>query len=186
MKKQMKKDDGFLEQQISLLAVILAAFLIAVLVQLFLHQAAAGILENALAASNLASAVIDLEEYGSSGNLVVTEPEECYQIYSRALKDNLGLDEEWTRPDSSIVSGQVQVYEYSLYEVRGEDVTQYTCAQTGGISRTEHAGGTGKVAAPDGTVIHSTSVYSRIGFPIRFLGLQLDVRMDKCVDVWKG
>ena len=42
--------------------------------------------EDTLAASNLASAVIDIQEYGINHNLVIKDPEQAYSIYQEALK----------------------------------------------------------------------------------------------------
>lgn len=48
--------------------------------------------EDALAASNLASAVIDIQEYGVNHNLIIKDPAHAYSIYQDALKVNMGLN----------------------------------------------------------------------------------------------
>ena len=53
--------------------------------------------EDTLAASNLASAVIDIQEYGINHNLVIKDPEQAYSIYQEALK----IDRKSTRLNSS-------------------------------------------------------------------------------------
>lgn len=179
----MRKDEGFVENLTGLLPVLAALLFMVVFIQLNVNQAAAGFIEDALAASGLASAVVDVREYGISRSLVVEDPGKCFQIYKRALADNLGLDDSWVCRNSSMISGKVTVCEYSIYEVTGADVVWYCFPQTGGMTRREFPGGAGTVRAADGTLIHSTSVYSRIGFPVTSLGRQIYCYKEKCVDI---
>ncbi len=46
-------------------------------------------MEDALALSNLASAVIDIEEYGITQKVLITDPEQAYERYCHALRENL-------------------------------------------------------------------------------------------------
>lgn len=179
----MKKDEGLVENLTGMIPVLAALLFMVVFVQLGVNQAAASMIEDALAASNLASAVISVEEYGISRCLAVEDPEKSFQIYRRALADNLGLDDTWVCRNSSMISGKVTVYEYSIYEVTGTDVVWYCFPQTGGMERKEFPGGAGTVKAADGTLIQSTSVYSRIGFPVNCLGREIYCYKEKCVDI---
>lgn len=184
MKKvRMRKQKGFAENLIGLLSVLTAFLLTIVFLQLAIHQAASTYIEDALAASNLASAVIDIEAYGVKHHLVVKNPEDCFAIYQRALKENLALDAFWICQNSSMIRGKVSIYEYSIYEVRGSDIVQYSFAPSGVMRRREYPGGVGTVTSPDGTVIKSTSVYSKIGFPIQSLEQELYCYKEKCVDI---
>lgn len=77
--------------------------------------------EDALAASNLASAVIDIQEYGINHNLIIKDPAHAYSIYQDALKVNMGLNDHWEDP-TGMISGPVQVEQYIVYNVRGTEV----------------------------------------------------------------
>ena len=77
--------------------------------------------EDTLAASNLASAVIDIQEYGINHNLVIKDPEQAYSIYQEALKINMGLNDQWEDP-TGLISSPVLVEQYIVYNVRGSEV----------------------------------------------------------------
>ena len=77
--------------------------------------------EDTLAASNLASAVIDIQEYGINHNLVIKDPEQAYSIYQEALKINMGLNDQWEDP-TGLISSPVRVEQYIVYNVRGSEV----------------------------------------------------------------
>lgn len=178
----MKKDQGFAEHIISLVPFVAMLLFSVLLLQLSVHQASSTYIEDALASSNLASAVMDLDIYGRTGTLQVRDPAGAYALYRRALRDNLRLDEGWVCVNGSIISGKVTVYQYILYLTDGEDVTEYRFSGTG-MEKEEHPGGKGRVTAPDGTVILTASVYSRIGFPVDSMGRELYCYKEKCVDV---
>ena len=100
--------------------------------------------EDTLAASNLASAVIDIQEYGINHNLVIKDPEQAYSIYQEALKINMGLN-------------------YSATETLGS------------------------ATSPNGQVIESTSVYSRISYQVDgYFGVTVPAEKDKLVDIVKN
>jgi hypothetical protein len=63
------------------------------------------------------------------------------------------------------------------------DVEIYTYNPLGS-SHTTTLDGVGSVTAPDGTLIESTSIYSRIGFPVDgMLGVHVDAKKEKTVDI---
>jgi len=57
-----------------------------------------------ITASNLASAVIDIQEYGVNHNLIIKDPAHAYSIYQDALKVNMGLNDHWEDPAGMISS----------------------------------------------------------------------------------
>ena len=141
--------------------------------------------EDALAMSLLASAVADVGEYGMYHNLVISDAEEAFGRYKRALKTNMGLGDDWCSSNTQAISGQVEIEEYIIYNVRGSDVEIISMGQTPG--RNVAVGGLGTVAAPNGQMIASTSVYSRITFPVDGIwGLHVDAVKDKLVDIVGG
>ena len=139
-------------------------------------------MEDALAASNLASAVIDIQEYGISHTLQIADPLAAYELYEEALKENLSLNANWECSNRALISGPVTVEEYIVYNVKNDLVTIYHVEGNGRIR--EEAGISGRVYSPNGILIESTSVYSEIAFPVEgFLGVVVEARKGKLVDI---
>lgn len=146
------------------------------------YQATALYLEDALAASNLASAVIDLEEYGISHTIQIENPHAAFERYQDALKENLSLDENWECSNRSLISGKVVVENYIVYNVKN-GVVNVCCVGTDGQLQ-ESTGMLGAVEAPNGVMIESTGIYSEISFPVEgFPGIAAEARKSKLVDV---
>ena len=82
--------------------------------------------EDGIVFANLASDLADIEAYGSTGDLVVTDFENSYSKYQEALKDNLKLDSSYESSNSEVISGKVTTHVYSIYNVSGNDVTVKT------------------------------------------------------------
>ena len=159
------------------LAVYLCAFL-----QLELYRTASLYLEDALAASNLASAVVDLEEYGISHKILVEDPRASYGLYRWAVRENLNLDEAWRGRDGGVISSQVRVVEYTVYTVTGENVEIYHFDGNGVLS--QRSGVLGNVEAPNGRIIENTSVYSEIAFMLRgVLGIEVEAHKGNLADI---
>lgn len=126
------------------------------------YRAVSLYLEDALAASNLASAVVDVQEYGISHNILIERPEEAYEIYQWAVRNNLNLNEAWEGQAGSLVQGPVSIVQYIVYNVRGNEVLVYCFDGDGQMIQWRET--LGNVAAPNGILIVSTSVYSEIAF----------------------
>ena len=184
----MKKDEGILKHIMGVIPIFIIAVVAFVMVRMEIYQASSTYIEDALAASCLASAVVDLQEYGRSNRLLTEDPREACETFGRMLKGNLSLDEEWICLNSSLISGKVDIAEYSIYEVVGNDVIWY-CFPEGkkeNMYIQETTDGVGTVKAADGTQITSLSVYAKICFKVKFFGKDLDVFKQKCVDVIKN
>ena len=125
-------------------------------------------MEDALAASNLASAVIDIEEYGISHKMIIRDFDQAYAVYCEALKGNLGLNEMWERESPLMSAGKVRVECYILFNVYDNLVHVRGLDENG--NRYEYTGDVGRVTAPNGAVIEQTAIYSEISFPVRGLG----------------
>ena len=140
--------------------------------------------EDALAASNLAaSAVIDIQEYGINHNLIIKDPAHAYSIYQDALKVNMGLNDHWEDP-TGMISGPVQVEQYIVYNVRGTEVEVTSFGDGLNYSATETLG---SATSPNGQVIESTSVYSRISYQVDgYFGVTVPAEKDKLVDIVKN
>lgn len=152
------------------------------LLQIEAYRAASLYLEDALAASNLASAIIDVEEYGSTQNLLVDDPLLAFDRYIVALKGNLNLDESWQCANKRIISGRVEVIDYVIYNCVGEKV--YACRVGEGGILAGWEGILGQERAPNGILVESTGVYSEITFPVEGLfGVCTQARKGKLADI---
>lgn len=138
-------------------------------------------LEDALACSNMAGALINLKEYGFSGDLVLISPEEVREQFMTALRVNLNLDESYVSRNHNLISGKVDIDSLILYNVTSTRVFIYTWGETG-FSGTE--GVVGQVYAPNGQSVEKTGIYSEISYDV--LGIFGEVyraHKSKLVDV---
>ena len=165
-----------------LFLVLFLAIVLCATLQVQSFQASALYLEDALAASNLASAVIDLEEYGISHVVRIADPLAAYQLYCEAVKGNLRINDQWEGSNRALISGTVTVESYIIYNVKGNGVTVHTVDNTGQLYSWQGLKGT--VAAPDGQVVEYTSVYSEISFPVKgCFGMEVRAHKGKLVDI---
>lgn len=178
-----KKEAGKAEIIGGMLFLSFLILMLAVHLQLRIFYTVSFFMEDALAASNLASIVIDIEEYGISHILKISAPEVSYEIYKEALKMNLQIGADWESGQKNLISGKVEIQQYCIYNVLENDVEVYYFGGEGSGSY-YIANGLGTVKTPDGTLIESTSVYSRIGFPVTgILGVEVYAVKENSVDV---
>lgn len=171
--------------QIVLLAGLFFSVFLAVLLmaQLQLEEIRASntYMEDALAASGLACALVDIREYGRSHRLVIPDPIAAYGRYCVALQANLGLDETWECGNRHLIRGKVTVVDYCVFNVRGDLVTTHRLQN--GIWTTQE-GRLGTVSAPNGQVIERTGVYGEISYPYQgVFGNIIQARHGKLVDI---
>jgi len=139
-------------------------------------------MEDALAASNLAAAVIDVEEYGISHRLLIHSPEEAYLRYQTAIRGNLNLNDGWECGNKRMISGPVCIENFTVYNVNGSDVEVSSFDKNGRMTRRQ--GALGQEMAPNGILIEHTGIYSEISYQIRGLfGIRVTARKGKLVDV---
>lgn len=159
------------------LGVLLCAFL-----QMEVFRSSSHYLEDALALSNLASALIDVEEYGISHKLVIPDPQQAYERYKEAVKGNLNLNDSWECPAVGMISGPVSIVEYRVYNVSGNDVQVTYFDENGLISSWQET--LGNAVAPNGVAVESTGVYSEIAYQVEGLfGVSVRAHKGKLVDV---
>lgn len=138
--------------------------------------------EDALAASNLATAVVDIQEYGISHNLIVADPDSAYRIFQDTIRVNLNLTDTWM-DSTGRISGPVTVEQYVVYNVRGEDVEVHSYGP-GVTYASVVTGGKGSLTAPNGKIIESTSIYSRISYHVAgYFGTDVPAVKDNLVDI---
>ena len=139
--------------------------------------------EDALAASNLASAVIDVKEFGKSHRIQIQDPENAFLLYREALCHNLQLDEYLNTTNQELLASRVTIEEYIVYNVCDALVEIYVCDESGQIKQYE-TGTAGQVFTPDGVCVESTTVYSRISFQVKgFFDRELPACKEKSVDI---
>ena len=173
---------GQLELVTGLFYLLFLGIMLCGILQLDVFRASAAYLEDALAASNLASAVIDVEEYGISHSILIKDPNEAYEIYLSALRANLNLNDEWECSAKGLIGGRVSVLNYIVYNVKEDMVEIYHYDESGQLFFS--GGNTGNVYAPDGKMIESTSVYSEVAYPVRgIMGVEVQACKSNLADI---
>ncbi len=177
------KRTGKIEIFIGMYMVVFLLILLSVQLQMRSFMAASTYMEDALAASNLASAVIDVREYGRTHIVRIESPADAFELYRRALKQNLALDDNWESSRKELICGQVEILKYEIYNVEKNDITIYSYGTEGEYIR-EVPDGLGSVYTPDGVLVESTSVYSKVRFPVKgIFGIEMIAGKDKTVDI---
>ena len=152
------------------------------LLQMEIFRSSAQYLEDALAASNLAAAIIDVEEYGVSHRIQI---EDVYTARLRciaAMKANLGLDANWECTNQSLISGPVHMVNFTVYNVDEENVEVYSFDENGVMY--SGTGTLGSVRAPNGVMVESTGIYNEIVYRVKgFPGIETDAHKGKLVDI---
>ncbi len=173
--------------KIDLFTGLLAAFIVVlvmfVCLKLSHFMIAGAYVEDALAASNLASALIDVEEYGKSHTLRIIDPQEAYEIYKEALSINLGLDEAGQSSQKELMEGPVKILSYMVYNVENDRVDIFSLSE-GETMQQLPSGEVGLIYTPDGILVETTTIYSRISFRVKGLENQyIYAEKEKSVDV---
>ncbi len=167
---------------IGLFFLLFLAVLLRGLIQLEIYRTTSLYLEDALAASNLASAVVDVEEYGISHNILIADPDQAYETYRWAVRENLNLDYGWRGREGIIVQGPVRIENYTVYNVAEGKVMIYSYDKNGVATNWQES--LGNVVAPNGKEVVATSVYSEIRFRVRgFLGTDVEAYKGNLADV---
>lgn len=175
-------ENGQVEWAAGLFFLLFLGILLCALLQLDVYRSSSQYLEDALALSNLASAVVDVEEYGISHRLMIADPRQAYERYRAAVKENLNLDDRWECQGSGVITGPVHIVNYTVYNVSGNDV-EVSCFDGNGLL-TQWREQLGSATAPNGISVESTGVYSEISYQIRgFLGTVVEARKGKLADV---
>lgn len=177
-----RTEEGVVSWVLGLFLLLFLSILLYMQLQVALYRESAMYMEDALALSGLASAVIDVEEYGITQKVRITDPEEAYERYCHALKENLGLDDTFCAGNRKLISGQVTIQKYILYNVSKKNVEVWERTADGQIL--EWQGELGEVRTPAGQYIEQTGVYSEITYFVEgFLGTGIEAHKGKLVDI---
>lgn len=107
---------------------------------------------------------------------------DCYHTVVN-VKINMGLNDQWEDP-TGLISSPVRVEQYIVYNVRGSEVEVTSFGEGLNYSATETLG---SATSPNGQVIESTSVYSRISYQVDgYFGVTVPAEKDKLVDIVKN
>ena len=177
------KSTGKIDLLMGLVAVFVVSLIMLVCLKIAHFMIAGAYVEDALAASNLASALIDVKAYGRDHTLRISDPQGAYEIYKAALSINLQLDEEGRSFQQELLEGPVQVMEYIIYNVNENRVEMFELDSNDNM-QAKSAGDVGKVYTPEGVLVESTTIYSRVRFGVAGLGQQyIQAEKEKSVDV---
>ena len=117
LRKIRQKDSGQVEWTAGLFFLLILAIVLYTRLQLASWSSTAVYMEDALAASNLAAAIIDLEEYGRTHKVCIKDEKAAFAVYKDALRTNLGLDEQWKCLNESLITGPVEIANFTIYNV---------------------------------------------------------------------
>lgn len=178
-------ESGQIQWAVGLWFLLFLGVLLCAALQMDIYRSSSQYLEDALAASNLAAAVVDVEEYGISNKIRVDDPRKAYERYLSAVKGNLNLNDEWECPARSLAAGPVRVVDFTVYNVGGDEVEIYRFDETGAM--TFQRGRKGYVTAPDGSVVEASGIYSEITYLTKGLfGLEIQAHKGKLADIVKN
>lgn len=178
-----QKDYGQVEWVTGLFFLLILAIVLYTRLQLASWSFTAVYMEDALAASNLASAVIDLEEYGKTHKVRVEDEQEALSVYKEAIRTNLGLDEQWKCRNEGLITGPVEIVNYTIYNVDGKKIESIRMGIDGDVLERK-TGTVGMVKAPDGSPVEYTGIYSEIKFSVKgFPGMTVEAQKGKLVDI---
>lgn len=178
----MSSEEGRVSWILGLFWLTFLGILLCMQLQMSLYRASSMYMEDALALSNLASAVIDIQEYGITQRICITDPEQAYGRFCYALKKNLGLNDAFEAYNQKLIFGQVRILNYTIYNVIGDNVDVWQKDELGQVR--EWQGKLGDVRTPGGQLIETTGVYSEITYPIEgFWGIRVVAQKGKFIDV---
>lgn len=181
--KWQKKNQGQISVCMGMFFCMIVFLTILCQIKLLQYRAAGALVEDALAASNLASAVINVEEYGKTHNIFVESPEMAFFRYREALQYNMQLDTELQSREGCAVCGKVDILSYQIFQVAGDKVCIYRFNEEGRLMETL-VQELSSAALPDGKAIEGTSIYSKVGFRVRGLGEEIIYAIkEKSVDI---
>lgn len=182
LRRSIKADPGMISWTSGIFYLLFLILFFMAQMQLVIFQVSSMYMEDALAASNLASALIDPVEYGISGQILFTDPVTAFQIYQDAVVANLSLDGEWNCDNKHLIAGRVKVEQYTIYNVKEDIVEVISIAEDNTMNTWTE--GIEAACAPDGQPITHTSIYSELSYPVKgILGIEIEARKGKLVDI---
>ena len=178
------KEKGQIGWTVGLFSLLFQAVFLCALLQMEHYRMTSLYLEDTLAASNLASAVVDIEEFGITHKILIRDSDTAYARYRQAVQGNLNLNEAWEGQEGSIIQGLVRIVNYIVYNVDGREVTVYHYDENGLMTCWKDS--LGSTMAPNGIMIESTSIYSEIAFTVKgLMGMEVQAHKGNLADIVK-
>lgn len=136
----------------------------------------------------LGAAVLEEEElyaYGRTDELQILYPKRKYEIFQELLGQELGLTDSLTAVKGSVpvVDGKIQVEDFVVYSVNGSDMTVYDFDETGAYVTAIHPGQKDILTAPNEIAVRESSLFAKIRFRVRYMGVPLNVSRYHMVDI---
>ena len=182
-RQQKIKNSGRVDFVVGLLLVFIVSVLMLVCQQISGLMITGAYVEDAVAASNLASALIDVELYGRDQTIRIFNPQEAYYLYKEALAINLQLDEDGRSFQKELLNGPIMIEDYRIYNVADDRVEIYVLNKDE-IMQSDGWVPLEDVVTPDGTVVETTTIYSKIQFSVSVFGKStITAKKEKSVDV---
>lgn len=181
---KLKKKKGTIEVFISSIVLLIIPMIIVMNIRLREIKLTKNFVEDGLVAANLASATIDLREYGTTHKIVNDNFTKSFDDYISSLKENLKLDNNLMPINQNLICSNITLDNFSIYNVNGNDIQVTTRSSDGSIINSTILNGFGTFKTPDGVLIKSTTIYSKILFKIKgFNNVQYNVSKEKSVDI---
>lgn len=129
MKNKLKKDEGFVQYAFCIMLFAICSLIILYSLRMRIVQQQKQYIEDGITNSALASATIDLNEYGTynyvrsgSNNFWDEEEDRYLKNFKDALKINLNLDNNlYPNESNTIITSQVRIVNYWIYSKEVQD-----------------------------------------------------------------
>ncbi|MDR0964224.1 MAG: hypothetical protein LBM60_06385, partial [Clostridium sp.] len=114
-RKIYHRSGGQITAVTGLFYLLILVVVVAAQLQLAVFRGISTYAEDALAASTLACAVIDLQEYGRTHHMII-DPANAYVLFQELLAENL-VHEKSGEADSPFFLGDLKIEEFRVYNV---------------------------------------------------------------------
>ena len=93
------------------------------------------------------------------------------------------MDEEGQSSQKALLEGPVKILSYMIYNVENDRVNVFSLSEGENMQQLP-SGELGQIYTPDGILVETTTIYSRISFRVKGLGKQyIYAEKEKSVDV---
>ena len=176
----VRTQPGKIEYVMGMYALLFVLVMAMVSLQILRYKADSDIAEDALAASCLAALDVDPYRYGTDHCLVISDPIHARQLFEESLRENmrLGPDMTYSGNDDFYIMGKVNIDDFRIYMVDGDNVTEYAVSVYG---ITESTGVYGNMKTPSGLTVRSAGAYAKISFDTYGI---FDVRIRACKEAY--
>lgn len=157
----MKKNKGSISYVVATIIITTIALLIATSFKMKKIEMIHNFVSNGLVSANLASDVINLDKFGLDRKINISNINNSYDLFYKALRINLGLDKKTDR----IVDNKVNVDNFTIYNVVGNDVDVIQVKPV--YKEKLIKDGVGNIKTPNDIKIKATSVYSKVSYKVK-------------------